>query len=414
MYKTGATITEQYVPDADNIPWDTLIVSHTSNLYTNSTTFIFNNKGDTVPITIAEKIGDNKIVVRNDLDTIDRWAGIAGDFEHTYGLADPQLVSKAFGEKTDGTDGGCFTEFVEAPLENRYSCMPCWDTLTESYRKYGEFFSYWFDNSKLKHPGFKNTLLMGKVRAIEGAGPGEIILDAASDKYHVAAIVDAWEFEYEWETFVHELGHLLTPNIEPYYYDEYTGAKDYTGNNYCIMNYYNVSNDKNVEFSETALWILRSNNDTLEDEKPDGTIGLFNIDDIKPYPSMRSEYQVNLSINQATMRDNYIMINCSMQNIGSDPIYTASVGGSHNYFAVVTPEGWLFRHELHMRILNSSPINPGDTKTWHHEESIEVNNLREYSVNGIYKLYWIFHNNVLEIPIEIEKSGDNRYSVLSY
>ena len=141
---------------------------------------------------------------------------------------------------------------------------------------------------------------------------------------------------------------------------------------------------------------------------------------IKPYPEEPPDYKgINMSIIDANIVDGKIFskkvlyVKCELVNISEDTIFTTDLGISHNYFTIVTPNGSIYREKSPLYVREPTKIYEGETKIW--EDSLILYNEDEfwlYRETGIYKFYWVFHNKVLNQPIELEKLEDRSFKII--
>lgn len=410
MYKAGATVLVDIIDDPDNIPWDTIVVSEVDNFSPDRMITIFNNKGDTVHTTIRQVIGDNMITVDTDIkQEFERYSGI-NLYLWDYKLSKPprRLIEDGFGKVADGREGGCFTEFVDAPLENEYEGIPKWEDFPDNYHVFGEYLNYWSSNSKDKNPSFKNIICMASVHTFDDDPNSS---GGSAGAYHAGGVAYKYfsgiQFE---EAYVHELGHINTPDPDLWYYDLYSGVRDYTGAYYCVMNYNNIT-DENVDFSEQALLTMRDDVDTLSDT----------LIPQPPAPEYPEYEDIELSILHAEIRfkefvrgeREYVLhVESKLVNIDEDSIITTDFGRGQNYLRILAPDGETHRTNLDIRLLNPTKIYRGETKVW--VDSILLYGEKVYRNNGVYKFYWVFHGKVLEQPIEIEKVDDRNFNFIKF
>lgn len=108
-------------------------------------------------------------------------------------------------------------------------------------------------------------------------------------------------------------------------------------------------------------------------------------------------------------------VTCELKNKSARMIYTNKLGLSKNFIKVITPDGMPYSYTMKVKLKSPLIISMRETKIF--EDLLVLNNEDEswiYREVGIYKFYWVFHNEVLTKPIEVEKLADGSFKILKY
>lgn len=274
MYGKGATLTDDFIPDADNDN-DTLKVDNIRDFHVdaddpskNDEIVIFKPQADGTIQQIIRKIKSKRVLVPTpyefrpivgeiEVEDIDEpYPALSGvkiqGADETKDMP-TKYLQQGFGAKTDGSDAGAFIEF-------RQDVLSGWNIPRYSYFSNEiisrEFFRYWF-----KTTDRRNVLMLasscsnyfGDARAF----PGFNILTVFQDAY-------AWRPVGERENpiaevIVHETGHhfgLLNTAIS-HVDAEVNQPRNWNNTDACVMTYKRNTDDGIAKFDEDCLRMIR-------------------------------------------------------------------------------------------------------------------------------------------------------------
>ncbi len=279
MYQKGATITEVFQPDNNNDP-DKLMVDNTSDF----------TVGDEIEVFVGIAIGmssevfsTTRTIISKSTNsiTVDDLPSQLGDIENLpyfkySGIklvgndnANGPLLSgldETYGDLTNGSDGGCFVEFVE----NGVIFLPKY-TLFVSTTSLTDFLVHWYVKE-----GYANQLLLANIHAATIIGPeGGIILGYTKPGKHISLIINSAMNEVPLNTpdeifnviesvVSHELGHQF--KVESTHVDKKAPLGEvlnHEGTDFCIMSYTDDKSDTEIEFDEICLNQVRKAVDPL-------------------------------------------------------------------------------------------------------------------------------------------------------
>jgi hypothetical protein len=188
------------------------------------------------------------------INAVRRFGGIRPAVEPLTYQVDRRYLPNAFGKKPDGSDGGAFIEFLDAPTGSgnvsKYRAFPN-ETTEFNYAK------YWFSNHQQRDSNLLQLLAANREAVMNSLGVADPVESICI--IYVGSNVNDVQRE---ETVVHEIGHrfyLVPPRTwEPpnnfSYIDEYVDHLSHDGKEMCIMSYNNIDNGY-TEFSIECLII---------------------------------------------------------------------------------------------------------------------------------------------------------------
>jgi len=183
-------------------------------------------------------------------NAVPRFAGIRPAVEPTTYEVDRRYLPNAFGRLPDGSDGGAFIEFLDAPTGNgnvpKYKSFP-------DYIHWYRFANYWFDNSTHRANNVLNLLAANRTCAnVTGWGYSVIEPDVGSLTVAFVGILPSAISRDE--VVAHEIGHRLDVTLSTFaYVDQKTSMRNHADTDFCIMNYSNNWHNGISEFSLDAI-----------------------------------------------------------------------------------------------------------------------------------------------------------------
>jgi hypothetical protein len=179
---------------------------------------------------------------------------------------DIRYLKNAFGKNPDGSDGGAFIEFKDAPSGSeavpRYNFFP-------DYIAWYEYSNFWFDN---KSDRTNNTLhLLAASDSDEVGGWGYSLYEVTVGSLCVvftAVYMQDVETEdvQKDDAVVHEIGHRFNLIKAHYpYVDTISNIRNHEDTDYCVMSYKTIRTDQNIEFGVDALLHGSTSSSSLRD-----------------------------------------------------------------------------------------------------------------------------------------------------
>jgi len=177
------------------------------------------------------------------------YAGIRPQVEPGTYTVDRRYLPDAFGRAPDGSDGGAFIEFLDAPTGSgdvpKYTVFP----------DYGEAFNfarYWFRNYDNRGD---NVLQLIAATKTAGGTSGVAQPNWSICIIHVVYCQPHSVFRDE--VVVHEIGHrfdlVQSAGGQFSYIDTYADVKNHAVTDYCIMSYNKTWNNGKAEYSLQAI-----------------------------------------------------------------------------------------------------------------------------------------------------------------
>lgn len=288
MYRKGADLASDFIPDTNALPDSLTVVSRTYGggvgISVGDDVLVFDADipyGETATVT---SIVDMTLYLDTDLTNSynagygagDKGAAVAvpdPDDDEDIDVFDPEVelfTTNAYGFATDGADGGCFVEFVKVesgstPVPYRWS-LNYWSNWATPWTTY---VPVWFENRQ--KPNFLYVLSgqgMGW-QYLYGFNYGEekasIILVGNIE----SAIPSADRRTFNGETVVHELGHTWAspPMDDSHPHD----ARAHDDSDYCVMDYGPSGQLKTIFSNGKTEFCIDGPNHLYEvRDKPDG------------------------------------------------------------------------------------------------------------------------------------------------
>lgn len=261
MYKKGATITANFTPDADTDP-DTLQVDDTSDFFVGDEIILFNRDQPIVETKVISKTSTTLVVEdvpsqtitlpngQQDQQIFYRLSGVKlkGNNE-TYNES-LSLLKQAFGDETDGSDGGTFVEFNTSVFQGwntpKYNQFPDYSTSASYATRWRRSF--------LSRQNFIQLLMSHDVAT--GRTGVAFSADNISIVFtrYLPTIAEVAELE------VHELGHQFEVANNHVDRDD-APTLNWRGNDDCIMSYTNSRYNGIAEFDLDCIYDVRRASD---------------------------------------------------------------------------------------------------------------------------------------------------------
>jgi hypothetical protein len=250
MYKYGATLLADFIPDGDAND-DVLTADNTADFEVGDAVTIFGNSGNSELTSVRSKTATTLTV--GDLSSgFSEYAGVKRtDNNEVLDIVPIDLLPQAYGDLTDGRDGGCFVEFV--PLQQGSGPIPKYKELPDNPF---DFMDYWFEGKGDANNLFQHvTAYWFRNYGLGGLGFSATHSAVTARMRYINAVQAE-------ENFVHELTHCFLETWEAgTYIDDWSDTKDWSGTQYCVMNYNADDGDGLVEFSKALLYVLRRSAD---------------------------------------------------------------------------------------------------------------------------------------------------------
>ncbi len=251
MLQKGATITSAFATDFDlGIFDDVLTVDNTADFSVGDNVTVFTAAGASENTTVTAKTATTLTV--GDLGTaLPVYSGVKLTTNNTTYTAGLTLVEQAYGQNTDGSDGGAFVEFVDSPTGSgfipKYTSFPN-DGDVVSFA----FCEHWFNNS-----GSKQNLLqlVAAFKHDDGsfgtANEGKNIQFITTGNFNFGANNAAAIAE----TTVHELAHHFA--VANGHVDRRVNAKNHENTDECVMSYNRDRDNSIAEFDLDCIYDIR-------------------------------------------------------------------------------------------------------------------------------------------------------------
>ena len=251
MLKKGATVTSAFATDFDlGIFDDVLTVDDTSDFSVGDNVTVFTSAGATENRTVTAKTATTLTV--GDLGIpLPKYSGVKLTADNTSYTAGLDLVDEAYGDTTDGSDGGAFVEFVDAPTGSgnipKYTSFPN-DGDIVSFA----FCEHWFNNS-----GSKANLF--QIVAANKHADGSFGTTAQAKNI---CFITTGNFAFGAnnaaaisETTVHEIAHQF--QVANGHVDQNVNEKNHANTDECVMSYNRDRDNSIAEFDTDCLYDIR-------------------------------------------------------------------------------------------------------------------------------------------------------------
>ncbi len=190
---------------------------------------------------ILGAITNHFLTVRPTGQPIPRFAGIRPAVAPPVFSVDRRFLPNAYGSAPDGSDGGAFIEFKDAPTGNNK--VPKYATFQDQNVAI-EYGRYWFDNAAHRNNNMLHLLVADKVDCFEAGST--TAMKPAGFTYARESTCFVFnghkhnDMQIE-STTAHEIGHRfnLANNTDTRFshIDDNLGALSHDGSNKCLMSY---------------------------------------------------------------------------------------------------------------------------------------------------------------------------------
>lgn len=277
MYKKGATVTEKFEQDGNSEP-DVITVDNTED-FAAGQKVIFFDEGKTDIETVVVNVDNvsSKITV-TDLHVdnpqgrivLEKYSGVRLKDDETFFDVSLDLLPNAYGDKTDGTDGGTFVEFITDFANNGSGKVPRYKILNEN--KAGSFAWHWFNNKteNTGNPQSQNLfqVVVSDISDIVLAGSERRAVGIAVPALNVLLVfnshfVEGRKLENLSQTAIseilsHEIGHQLLELATIEHVDSALQVDTHDNQeDSCVMTYKNDLENKIVEFDIQCIYKIR-------------------------------------------------------------------------------------------------------------------------------------------------------------
>lgn len=254
MYKMGATVLSAFTSIPGSTADDVITVDNASDFAVGDNIEFFLSNGTTRTRVLKSKTATSLSVDHLDIN-LPLYSGVKLVTSNNVFSVTLNLFEQAYGENTNGADGGAFVEFVQLvtgsgniPKYNEFQ----WSR-SDRDRVAFEFCNYWFLNSVDR----RNIIQL--VSANKNSDGTYGTSDPGSSQNSVFVTIGNFAFTDNIaatnESAVHELGHQF--NVKSTHVDSSVSARNIFDTDGCVMSYTRTRDNKIVEFDIVCLFNIR-------------------------------------------------------------------------------------------------------------------------------------------------------------
>jgi len=252
MYTKGGTITTSFAPDTNTMP-DVLTLDSTADFTVGDMITIFSPTTSIDTVVTAKT--SSTITVPDLSSGFARFSGVRLTADTTAYTVTTALFPAGYGSDAEGTDGGTFVEYMDAPTGSggipKYTSFPADGDVTSL-----AFCLFWFANASSSANIFQLVAAYKHDDGSFGTTNGSMNISFITTGNFSFGATNQAAID---ETAVHEIAHQF--GVANSHVDMNVVAPNYLMTDDCVMSYHRVRDNSIVEFESDCFYDIRDQTD---------------------------------------------------------------------------------------------------------------------------------------------------------